>query len=69
MAASHVQNHVQQFEGQVSRRPFNAGLRSSLPAQQFGPVAGRKYFGTAQLPSKKLRTRDPAPSHEPAESL
>jgi hypothetical protein len=69
MPASSVQNHVQEFECRVSRRPLNAGLRSSLPAQQFRPVAGRKYFGTAQLPSKRLRTRDPAPSHEPAESL
>jgi len=29
MAASIVQNHVQEFEGRVSRRPLNAGLRSS----------------------------------------
>ena len=29
MPASYVQNHVQQFEGRVRRRPLNAGLRSS----------------------------------------
>ena len=29
MPASYVQNHVQQFEGRVSIRPLNAGLRSS----------------------------------------
>ena len=29
MPASYVQNHVQKFEGRVSRRPLNAGLRSS----------------------------------------
>jgi len=31
MAASIVQNHVQKFEGRVSRRPLSAGLRSCLP--------------------------------------
>ena len=29
MPASYVQNHVQQFEGRVRRRPLNAGLLSS----------------------------------------
>src|SRR5215469_9658446 len=29
MPTSYVQNHVQQFEGRVSIRPLNAGLRSS----------------------------------------
>jgi len=29
MPASSVQNHVQEFECRVSRRPLNAGLRSS----------------------------------------